>query len=362
MAPRTDLERSLHDIWTDVLGLEQVGVQDNFFELGGHSLLAAEVFARIERSLHTRLPFASLFPLPTIERQAELIAARSAIGGGKRSSLVPVQPNGSRPPFVCVHGIDGDVLRFERLARCMGTDQPFYAIRAYGLDDPCETQSTVEAIAAQYVDDLCSAFEGPYLVGGFSSGATLAFEMACQLVARGKEVGLVALLDGAAPLPEVPLRTRFAQAVEYVLPDLRRYVEYVIAPDQRLALARFKLDAVRRSVRRWLAPRPTGLTRGMSGEVLEAVADFSEQHHAVARAHYSALLHYVPHVYPGRLLLIRGDIRRLWSLHSRTLGWNLLARRGVEVVHLHADHGSLLKEPAVRTVAAALQAAIAARS
>jgi amino acid adenylation domain-containing protein len=353
VAPRTPTEKIVHDIWASVLGLDQVGVQDSFFELGGHSLLAAEVFSRIEDSVQVRLPLASLFPLPTIERQAELIDARTTLPTRHLGSLVPVQPLGSNPPFVCVHGIDGDVLRFELLARSMGVEQPFYAVRAYGLDDGSEPSSRVETIAAQYVDDLCAAFAGPYMLGGFSSGATLAFEMACQLVERGKQVGLVALLDGAAPLRSAPLKSRLEHAMNYLLPDLRRYVEYALEPGQRLALLRFKLSAVARTLRHWRTP-----AHGASLEVLEAVADFSERHYRVAQAHHVALRAYVPRTYPGRLFVVRGDVRLLWSVHDRTLGWGLFARDGVSVAHLRVRHEALLKEPMVRTLAAVLKAAI----
>jgi thioesterase domain-containing protein len=235
----------------------------------------------------------------------------------------------------------------------MGRDQPFYGVRAYGLDDGSPPARRVETIAGQYVDDLCAAVDGPYMLGGFSSGATLAFEMACQLVERGKQVGLVALLDGAAPLRSAPLKSRLEHAMNYLLPDLRRYVEYALEPGQRLALLRFKLSAVARTLRHWRTP-----AHGASLEVLEAVADFSERHYRVAQAHHVALRAYVPRTYPGRLFVVRGDVRLLWSVHDRTLGWGLYARDGVSVAHLRVRHEALLKEPMVRTLAAVLKAAI----
>ena len=66
--PRTELERTLAEIWAQVLRVDQVGVQDNFFELGGHSLLATQVIVRIRSSLSIELPMRLLFEFPTVQQ------------------------------------------------------------------------------------------------------------------------------------------------------------------------------------------------------------------------------------------------------------------------------------------------------
>jgi amino acid adenylation domain-containing protein len=64
--PRTDLERALAEIWTQLLRVDRVGVHDNFFELGGHSLLATQVLVRIKAALSIDVPLRLLFEQQTI--------------------------------------------------------------------------------------------------------------------------------------------------------------------------------------------------------------------------------------------------------------------------------------------------------
>ncbi|MBW4632892.1 MAG: amino acid adenylation domain-containing protein [Iphinoe sp. HA4291-MV1] len=66
VAPRTPVEEVLADIWTEILGLEQVGIHHNFFELGGHSLLATQVISRIYDVFQVKLPLRTLFETQTV--------------------------------------------------------------------------------------------------------------------------------------------------------------------------------------------------------------------------------------------------------------------------------------------------------
>ncbi|GAB4384103.1 MAG: hypothetical protein Kow00121_47110 [Elainellaceae cyanobacterium] len=73
--PKTSLEKSLVDLWSQLLGRKQVGIQDNFFELGGHSLMATQLVSRIRDRFQVELPLRSLFEAPTIAELAQKIAA-----------------------------------------------------------------------------------------------------------------------------------------------------------------------------------------------------------------------------------------------------------------------------------------------
>jgi acyl carrier protein len=85
VAPRTQVEKVLGKIWSEVLGLEGVGVHDNFFELGGHSLLATRVVSRIRQEFHVDLKLMDFFKMPTIAELTKNIEGLLWINAGRPS-------------------------------------------------------------------------------------------------------------------------------------------------------------------------------------------------------------------------------------------------------------------------------------
>jgi len=73
VAPETPTEKEMARIWTQVLGLEQIGIHDNFFELGGHSLLATQVASRVRATFQIEIPLYYIFETPTVAGLAKSI-------------------------------------------------------------------------------------------------------------------------------------------------------------------------------------------------------------------------------------------------------------------------------------------------
>jgi len=82
IAPNTETEKLLADIWCEYLGLEKVGIKHNFFELGGHSLIATQLASRIRDTFHAELPIRNLFESPTIEELAKVIDSSTQVDSG----------------------------------------------------------------------------------------------------------------------------------------------------------------------------------------------------------------------------------------------------------------------------------------
>jgi thioesterase domain-containing protein len=147
-------------------------------------------------------------------RKPEIIAfLRSAatLETGRSSSVVPIQPLGGRRPLFAVPGHNGDVFCYVDLARHLGTDQPFFALQAPGMEPGQDPLTSIEEIAALFAQDITVAQpQGPYLLGGFCLGGSIAFELAQQLTAKGHEVSVLVLLG--APCPTALAARHRAQA------------------------------------------------------------------------------------------------------------------------------------------------------
>jgi non-ribosomal peptide synthetase component F len=88
VAPRTDVERQLADVWSEMLKVERVGVNDNFFELGGHSLLATQVVWKIRETFEADVPLRILFERSTIAELAELVERAQSVKDETRAPVI----------------------------------------------------------------------------------------------------------------------------------------------------------------------------------------------------------------------------------------------------------------------------------
>jgi len=97
-APRTELERILAAAWSELLGIDEIGVHDSFFELGGHSLLAAQAVSRIGQQFQVALPLREIFETPSIAALAARIEAAQRDGDAAAlPAIVPVPRDGELP-------------------------------------------------------------------------------------------------------------------------------------------------------------------------------------------------------------------------------------------------------------------------
>jgi amino acid adenylation domain-containing protein len=361
VAPRNTLELLLTKTWERVLEVQPIGVKDNFFELGGESLLAVRLFAQIEKVCGKKLPLTTLFQAPTVEQLGRLLSDEK--WSPSWSSLVAIQPGGSKPPLFCLHLALGHVLFYRDLAYCLGSDQPVYAFQPQGLDGTQPRHTRIEEMASHYIREMRTLQpEGPYYLGGSSFGGLMAFEMAQQLHAQGQEVGLLALFDTYAPgfsklSPEASsLRYqlyRFMQRVNLHLGNL-----LLLEPEGKVKYAREKVVLVKRRLK-------GSIKQGIEGEIKKIADKLSRSNGHPVRGDsqqridvLQALRGYVPQVYPGRVTLFRASKRLAGYNNDPDLSWGELAAGGVEVHEIPGYHGSIVMEPRVRILAEQLQACL----
>ncbi|MFD9718898.1 amino acid adenylation domain-containing protein [Streptomyces sp. NPDC059076] len=193
-APRDVVERELAAIWAEFFPEASIGAHSDFFALGGNSLLAVRLMALIHTRMGCSIPLSTLFARPTIALLAEV--ARNAGTTVRRTTLVPIRTEGSRPPLFFVHPVGGDVLCYAELSQLLDEGQPFYALQV--PDGPVST--TVEELAGQYAKAIKAVVpDGPLRLGGWSMGGVVALEIARQLGAAGRAVESLSLIDLMEP-------------------------------------------------------------------------------------------------------------------------------------------------------------------
>lgn len=344
LLPRSILEFRLGRIWEEILGVAPVGVQSNFFELGGHSLLAPRLLAEVERREGVRLPLNLLFQQGTVEAMA------AAIESGKPaepfSPLVPIKRDGTLPPFFCVHPGAGSVLSYYDLAKHFPPERPFYGLQAPGYDGERPAIRSVGELAAIHLEAIRTAFpSGPYHLGGHSFGASVAYEMACQLEREDPTlVGSLIMLDHAAPVtegedsPEPPLAGVLAFLAREI--GAQFGVELGVTEEELEKLsegAQMKLT-VERAMQAGIAPAGagTGMMAGMA---------------AVYRASLFALSNYAaPRLNAGLTLFRSSDL----SAAREDAGWQEIVRGRVRVRSAAGTHTSMIRPPHAERLAKAI--------
>ncbi|RFU83415.1 amino acid adenylation domain-containing protein [Streptomyces triticagri] len=216
-APATGTERTVAGIWAGLLTSDSFARDDNFFLVGGNSMQATQLLARIREAFGVEVPLHKLFTHATIEQLAALIdtareeaeptratePTRTTAGTGETAArthapVVLAAGDAGRPVLHLLHPSGGSVAPYVPLAGALRADQPCHALPAPDLSG--ELTDPVGALAEAHAAAVRAAQpEGPYLLGGWSTGGALAFETARRLRATGAEVALVALLDTDVP-------------------------------------------------------------------------------------------------------------------------------------------------------------------
>lgn len=235
VAPRTELEQKIAEIWRKVLWLDQeVGVNDSFIDLGGHSLLSVQLVLEMERVLQQKVPTQALAQLSTVaelgqflesgvlreaQQPATTVADRAAgaprpiadsvydglraytaVWQGQRavpeSVMVGLNTNGAKQKlFWCLQRYK----ELTQMAKYLGPEQPVYGMRS-GNRVMVKDQENINALASFYVAEILAVQpEGPFLIGGNCQAAEIAFQIARQLGNRGHGITLLLLQEKFIP-------------------------------------------------------------------------------------------------------------------------------------------------------------------
>jgi amino acid adenylation domain-containing protein len=345
IGPRTPTEELVAAAWQACLGSSAVSVTDNFFELGGHSLLAVQVMARLEKETGKRLPLATFFEQPTVEKLAAVLQQDSAISW---EALVPIKPTGSKRPLYIVHGAGLNLLIFNALSSNLDAEQPLYGLQAKGLNGVDEPLTTVEEMAAYYVAAITAANPtGPYALAGYSFGGIIAYEMAKQLVAAGKEIKFLGLFD------------TYAYQSDFYDPWLSRAIARSAFSIKKLA---YDVYLFKKNPKEVAKEKLLSLKQKTIGRVKQSKQQQYEQKYGhpyklgVAQLLAQQEYRLTPQALP--LYLFRSKERIFYVEDFDYLGWRPFALNGVAICEVPGNHNFIFSPPHDKESAHILQNAL----
>jgi thioesterase domain-containing protein len=326
------VETQLLLLWRSMLGVEGIGGDTNVFSLGVSSLSILRLVTRMNSLYSMGFGLASLISAPTVKMVAELVRRRYA--PYTATSLVPIQPIGTRPPLYIVHGAGGNVVNFYSLTTRIGSDQPVYGVQAQALEADQPALYRIEEMAAHYLKEIRRVQpKGPYHILGYSFGGTVVLEMAHQLHAAGERVGLLGMLDTRA---NISLETTSDKPGEQS--RLMGYVHRNMDQKGGKAWWNFFVRDLKERKPRYV----TFLAAKMFSKIPASLKDTYEINSFAQR-------NYRKEPFPGRLTLFRAS-KQEREIPSDN-GWGPYFLEGIEIHEIPGDHWEVLSEPSIDVLA-----------
>src|SRR5271156_3535182 len=346
-----DTTKQLTQIWQEILGIDSIAPDQNYFDLGGDSSVAVQLFAQIEKVFGVKLPLATLFEAPTIEELARILGREDSPTGW--SSLVTIQSSGSRPPFFCIHGAGGPVLIYRELTHRLVPHQPFYGLQAIGLDASCAPFTSIEEMAALYTKEIRRKQpHGPYYLGGYCMGGTVAYEVAQQIRAQGEQVALLALFDTMdwSKVPPASIWDKSYHGVERLVFHVANFSR--LDRQGRAQFLREKVEILRTRIPVW-----RGMLLAKFSSKPRADASESVLLAKIWQTNDRACAAYVPKPYAGTVTDFR-PLKQYRIFNRHDAKWDRLAQGGQQVIVVPSYPAGMLVEPFVQHLAAALEKSI----
>jgi thioesterase domain-containing protein/acyl carrier protein len=206
--PVTDTQHTVVRVVREILeiGGGTTSLQDSFFDLGGNSLNLVRLVSRLQDAFGVAPDTREILLGPRLQRIAETMDDHLRQAGPQHEAaatlpdwVFPLHEAGDQPPLFLIHASGGSAVPYLPLVRKLDPAQPVYGIEATGLHGE-PGAATVGEMAGRYLEGIRAvAPHGPYRLGGWSIGGTIALEIAAQLQDQGEQVDAVLLLDCAAP-------------------------------------------------------------------------------------------------------------------------------------------------------------------
>ncbi|MCU4776825.1 amino acid adenylation domain-containing protein [Bacillus cereus] len=341
--PKTEIEKKLVEIWEELLGYSGISVYDNFFGIGGHSLLAVQLMSKIKKTFNVKIPLTVIFQSGTIAALAKQIDRNKIYK--VNNSIVPLQPKGNKRPIFFVHPIGGHIISYFELAKYLGVKRPFYAFQSLGLESEETILTNIKEMANFYIKEMQNVQEeGPYIIGGWSFGGVVAFEMARQLVEKGIKVEAIILLDTWAP--DIYNDSSEWDDLAVFMNDLMK--QYNLEVSEELILGYKNLSMQDERIRYVISylKNHSKFKQDIQVEDLEKMIQ-------VFQTNLNAYRSYEPEKLDQDILLFTANHPHKENNHAEddTLFWGKYVQKELKVIELNATHYSMMQSAHAEDIA-----------
>jgi amino acid adenylation domain-containing protein len=214
--PQTDVEKTVAQIYSRILGVAVTSRTDDFFALGGTSLTLAQLQSAVRKELGRELDPAQVVRSATVADVAGSIGrARPAVAS---PLIVTLREEGTLPPLFLIHGRLGQALVSPSFIKAVPQGHPTYSVQARGLIEGGKPSRSVPHMAGDYLDAISAVAnpKRPVLIG-VCAGGVIAIEMARQARERGLGTLPIIMLDPPYPPYRRPLTLRIRNVAAYYL-------------------------------------------------------------------------------------------------------------------------------------------------
>jgi acyl carrier protein/surfactin synthase thioesterase subunit len=196
------MEEIVADVFAEVLGREDIGIDDDFFAAGGHSLAALKVLALIKARTGITLQALDFFQRPAVRDIAACAEKRNldpvSVSGSDRF-VIELRAHGKGSPLYILPGGWGEaneILVFARLLSKLKSDRPIYAVRSRVADESRLLPDRLEQQAADVLRAIAAVSgDRSIVIVGECAASAIAIAVAAQADAQGRVVDAVILLD-----------------------------------------------------------------------------------------------------------------------------------------------------------------------
>lgn len=284
--------------------------------------------------------------------QAAMLKAKAAAKARKLSILVPLQKKGKKTPFFCIHPIAGVVFPYQELASLLDNERPFYGLQ-YPMLSEQGFIKTIPEMASFYIQEIKKVQpNSPYILGGWSFGATVALEMAQQLKKAGEEdISLIILDQGISSSNKIQkffylnqffltsgLKNIWPYVIEYLKINLGNPANHNSVRNSNSSSIS-EISAIKKREQTKLKLKILGLIKVFPILFFNSLA----------------FMNYEIQSYQGQVILFKSENSFKNGSKTKNLGWEHIATQGIDCHSISGHHLNLLRKPYVEKLAQQLK-------